>query len=91
MHTKSKKKMSKKKEEFHNNIPRGFNNDGSGGFDIVQGHGGFGKGGRGPIILYNCNKLRHLARDYSNPCVKCMYCRELDHAMDDFPQLIEKW
>jgi hypothetical protein len=60
------------------NNQRGFNLGGQGGFCRGLGRGSFGRGGRGPIIYYNC--LGHLARDYLNPCKTYTYCRELDHA-----------
>jgi hypothetical protein len=48
-------------------------------------------GGRGPIICYNCNQPGHLAHDCLNPCTMCTYCRALDHATEDCPQLVAKW
>jgi hypothetical protein len=45
------------------NTPRGFNQGGHGGFNRGLGCGGFGQGGIGPIICYNCNLLGHLTRD----------------------------
>jgi len=70
------------------NTPRGYNQGGRGGF-IGHKRGGFDRG-RGPIICYNCNQPRHLARDCLNLYTTCKYCRQLDHTMEDFPQLIAK-
>jgi len=39
---------------YYNN-PRGFSQGGKGGFNIGRGRGRFCRGGRGPIICYNCN------------------------------------
>jgi hypothetical protein len=73
------------------NNQRGFNPGGRGGFGRGRGRGSFGRGGRGPIICYNCNQPGHLARDFLNPCTTCMYCRALDHVTKDCPQLLVKW
>jgi hypothetical protein len=35
--------------------------------------------------------MGHLARDCLNPCTTCTYCRALDHATKDCPQLLVKW
>jgi hypothetical protein len=53
--------------------------------------GNFGRGGRGLIICYKCNQLGHLSHDYLNLCTRCTYCKALDHATEDCPQLVAKW
>jgi hypothetical protein len=73
------------------NNQRGFNQGNRGGFGRGRGRENFGRGGRGPIICYNCNQPRHLAHDFHNPCTTCTYCRALEHATKDCPQLLEKW
>jgi hypothetical protein len=72
------------------NTPIGGYHQGERGGLRGSGRGGFCRR-RGPIICYNCNKPRHLDRDYLNPYTTCTYCRVLDHVMEDFPQLIAKW
>jgi len=70
---------------------RGFNPRNQGGFFRGRRKENFGKGGRGPIICYNCNQPRHLAHDCPNICTTYTYCRALDHATKDWRQLLEKW
>jgi hypothetical protein len=72
------------------NNRRGFNLGNRGGFGIGRGRGIFGRGGRGPIICYNCNQPRHLDCDFLNPCTTYTYCREMDHVIEDYPQLLVK-
>jgi hypothetical protein len=48
-------------EGWKYNTPRGFNQGNQGGFAKVQGRTNFERGGRGPIVCYNCNQPRNLA------------------------------
>jgi hypothetical protein len=73
------------------NNKRGFNLGNKGKFDRGRGKGNFGRGGKEPIICYNCNQPRHLARDCLNQCTICTYCRALDHATEYCHQLVVKW
>jgi len=52
------------------NNKRGFNQKNKETFGIGRGGGNFYRGGRRPIICYNCNQLGHLACDYVNLCTK---------------------
>jgi hypothetical protein len=75
--------------QYKNQI--GFNQGNRGKFGRGRGKGNFGRGGRGPIICYNCNQPGHLDREFPNPCTTCTYCRALNHVMEYCPQLVFKW
>jgi hypothetical protein len=75
--------------QYNNQI--GSNQGNQGGFGRGQERENFERGERGPIICYNCNQPGHLAWDFQNPYITCTYCRVLEHATEDCPQLLEKW
>jgi hypothetical protein len=72
------------------NNQRGFTSGNRGNFGRGRGRENFGRGGRGLIICYNCNQPGHLARDFLNICTTCTYCRALDYAIEDCPQIVVK-
>lgn len=47
--------------------------------------------GKVPIIYYNPGHPIDIGRDFPNPFSICIYCREIDYATKEYPQLIEKW
>jgi hypothetical protein len=73
------------------NNQRLFNPVNRGNFGKGRGRGNFGRGGRGPIICYNCNKSEHLDHDFPNPFTTCTYFIYLDHMIEDYPKLLTKW
>jgi hypothetical protein len=46
--------------------------------------------GQGKIIYYNYAQLRHLARDFQNPCTTCIYCNSFEHVIEECPVLLAK-
>jgi len=56
----------------------------------MRGRGGFGWG-RGPIVCFNYGHLGNLMWYCIDPCTTCTYRKLLDHVINDFPLLVEKW
>jgi hypothetical protein len=54
-----------------------------------QARGGFGRG-RGLVVWHNCQQPRRYARECPLPPATCMYCRALNHDMEECPTLLGK-
>jgi hypothetical protein len=60
------------------------------GYGRGRGRGYIGGGGR-KHTCFNCGKTCHLEQLYTNPCTLCGYFHSVDHVMEDFLELLEKW
>lgn len=42
------------------------------------------------ILYFNCGHPRNLVREYQNSRTTCTHLRTLNHAIEDFPLLVDK-
>jgi hypothetical protein len=54
-----------------------------------KGWGSF-KRKRGLTLCYNCRRPGHLAKDCTDRRPSCIYCKDMDNEVLDFPRMISK-